>query len=102
MVVVTVVRTGGFAGLRREWTAAPSPAEASHWRALIDGCPWGDADGDADDAGADRFVWRIDARAGDDERSAAVPETRLDGPWKSLVDEVQAFERQREGHGDET
>jgi hypothetical protein len=97
LVVVTVVRTGGFAGLRRRWVAQPPPAQASHWVALIDGCPWDDdIVPDDGDPGADRFVWRIDARSGRDERQAELPETRLNGPWRQLVDEVQSFEDARD------
>lgn len=110
-VTVTVVRSGGFAGLRRQWVAAPPPADRPRWVALIDDCPWDEVasgdeaprgDADADGAptpppAADRFVWRIDVRRGADERDVRLPETRLHGPWRQLVDEVQAFEEEREG-----
>lgn len=87
-VVVTVTRTGGFAGLRREWSARPPVRDAPRWVALIDDCPW---DGVAVVAthGADRFVWRIDARCGARQRSAELPDAAVEGPWRVLVDEVR-------------
>jgi hypothetical protein len=92
-VVVTVVRTGGFAGIRREWTAEPTRDQAPHWITLVKQCPWDDEDATAiPDAGADRFVWRIEARLGDDNRRAELPETHLHGAWRDLVCEVQSFE----------
>lgn len=99
-VTITVVRTGGFAGLRRQWVAVPPAAEAPRWIALIDGCPWDDTgDADAANGGADRFVWLIDARTGGARHEMTLPETRLTGPWRQLVDEVQAFEQERGGRG---
>jgi hypothetical protein len=97
LVVVTVVRSGGFAGLHRRWVAQPPATETARWVALIDGCPWDDDTPADEDGAADRFMWRIDARSGRDEREVQLPETRLNGPWRELVDEVQSFEREREG-----
>jgi hypothetical protein len=100
VVVVTVVRTGGFAGLNRTWTAEPPAADTTRWITLIDACPWDDADAAADDGGADRFMWRLDARHGGEERRMRLPETRLNGPWRDLVDQVQSFEQERSGADD--
>ncbi|MFG6401971.1 MULTISPECIES: protealysin inhibitor emfourin [unclassified Microbacterium] len=87
-VVVVVVRSGGLAGLRREWRAEPPPAEAPRWVSLVDECPWDD---DAPPtSGADRYVWTI--RAVLDElppREVNLPDARLEGPWRTLVDEVR-------------
>ena len=82
--VITVARTGGFAGLRREWSIEVSaPDEAEHWRPIVDACPW-DAT-DVPGATRDGFVYAV--RVADHE--AVVPEHELDGPWRQLVDEVR-------------
>jgi hypothetical protein len=90
-IAVTVTRTGGFAGLRRTWRAQPDTAEAPQWMALIDGCPWEAADPDRDIAptGADRYLWRVDARCGDAERAAALADPEVQGPWRELIDAVR-------------
>src|SRR5690349_7446265 len=64
-VSVTVTRSGGFAGLSREWRAEAEGSDAERWRALIEGCPWEAVAILRDDTGADRFVWRLDARCGE-------------------------------------
>ncbi|BDV30113.1 protealysin inhibitor emfourin [Microbacterium terricola] len=89
VIVVTVVRSGGFAGLTREWTAEPAPDEAPRWIALIDECPWGECA--APPSGADRFQWRIEAVRDDDGRAAQLDDGQLTGPWRELVDAVRAF-----------
>jgi hypothetical protein len=92
-VTVAVIRSGGIAGMRRAWRADPAPAEASHWVALIDDCPWDEPA--PDPIGADQFTWRIVARctpapqAVPDERVTALPDHGLQGPWLALVDEVR-------------
>jgi hypothetical protein len=86
-VVVVVVRSGGIAGMRRQWRAEPPASESPRWIALIDECPW-DAEV-ANDRGADRFVWRITASGDGAQREAEVPDSHLDGPWRVLVDEVR-------------
>lgn len=92
-VVVTVVRTGGFAGLRREWRAEPDEEDVPHWFALIDDCPWDDA-GPFPPSGADRFVWRVravcDTERGRSERDAELPDERVRGAWRTLIDEVRS------------
>ena len=87
-VVVRVVRSGGFAGLKREWTAVVGADEASVWIALLEDCPWDDASTGSSD-GADRFVWLIDARFDSAERTARVGDGDLHGPWRTLVDAVR-------------
>lgn len=88
-VVVAVTRSGGFAGLTREWTAEPAPEDAPVWVDLIERCPWDDPL-DRDPAGADRFVWSIHATCGDAaERAADLPDRALTGPWRALVDAVR-------------
>ncbi|MFC8680947.1 protealysin inhibitor emfourin [Microbacterium ureisolvens] len=94
VLIVRVVRTGGFAGLKREWTAEPPPEDVPHWRELIDGCPWNDAAADDPPEGADRFQWRITVTLTQEPpREAEMTDDRLEGPWRDLVDEVRAFEQ---------
>lgn len=89
-VSVRVTRTGGFAGLRREWRTEAEGPDARFWIALIERCAWDDSGGGARDAaGADRFVWGIRARCDGDERSAELADADVRGPWRQLVDEVR-------------
>lgn len=96
-IAVTVTRTGGIAGLRRTWRAQPETAEAPHWIALIDGCPWDAADPHRDIvvSGADRYMWHVDARCGDTEREAALADPEVQGPWQDLIDAVRAAKDSR-------
>lgn len=85
---IVVVRSGGIAGLSKQWRAEPDPERAPHWRELVDSCPWDAPPAQA--SGADRYQWRIEVRRGD----AAVHQARLTdgqiaGPWRMLVDEVR-------------
>ena len=82
VVAVTVTRTGGFAGLRRTWQAQADTVEAPQWIALIEGCPWDAAapTRPIPPSGADRFVWRVDARCGDAQRAAALADPEVRGP----------------------
>ena len=86
-LVVTVVRSGGIAGMRRRWRAQPSAADLPRWRELVAGCPW-DAPVPAA-TGADRYTWHIVAEDGARPREAALPDGSLDGPWRRLVDAVR-------------
>ena len=87
ILVITVVRSGGFAGLRQEWQAAVGDDERDEWMPLIRACPWRTVS--SDPTSADRYVWRIQARGPRLRRSATVPEAHLDGPWRALVDRVR-------------
>jgi hypothetical protein len=91
-LTISVVRTGGVAGLRRSWELRLDCATAADsWGPLLDACPWEAATS----AGTpDRFVYRITAG----ERSATVPERELHGPWRELTDRVRA-ESERTGSG---
>ncbi len=86
-VVVIVIRTGGITGIPRRWRAIPAPDEEERWISLVERCPW-DAP-DRDEPGADRFRWRIEARTPAGRRERELPETQLDGPWRTLVDAVR-------------
>jgi hypothetical protein len=92
LIAVTVTRTGGFAGLRRTWRTEPDPADAPHWIALIDDCPWDAADParPIPPSGADRFMWHLDAQCGDAAREAALADPEVEGPWRELIDAVKA------------
>jgi hypothetical protein len=112
-VEVAVTRTGGFAGLTKRWLAEPAAAEASVWIDLIAQCPWDapatGADSDAapgaeagaapgaeagavPSPGADRFVWWIRARCGEqEEREAELPDDEIVGAWRALVDAVREW-----------
>lgn len=89
VVVVTVVRTGGFAGLRREWRAEPEERESFRWVTLIQECPWDAVAVTTGATGADLFVWRLDARCGDEKREAELADPDVQGPWRTLIDAVR-------------
>lgn len=92
-LVIRVERTGGFAGLRREWSVHVSDErEVERWRPVVDACPWDD-DG-PEPVHPDRFVYEIRVResrvsVSHRERSAVLPEQRMTGPWRTLVDRVR-------------
>lgn len=90
LVAVVVRRTGGVAGLRREWRVEPAARDTERWIALIGQCPWDAVPEKAE--GADRFVWRIRARCGVDAREAELPDRDVRGPWRDLVNEVRGYE----------
>lgn len=93
-VVVAVVRSGGVAGIRRQWRVEPDPADAPEWITMIESCPW-DADGDPT-TGADRYVWMIRVRTPSERRERELPDSALDGPWRDLVDAVRAAAADRD------
>lgn len=83
-IVIRVVRTGGFAGARREWQVR---GEASAWLPLVEACSWRSIPPDR--GSADRYEWRIEVR-GRVHRTARVPDAALDGPLRDLVERVQS------------
>ena len=87
---ISVVRTGGFAGLRREWRVTSTDAREVDWAGLIDACPWNNSATTRDGRSADRFVWRIEAKTGARTRNATLGDGEVTGAWKSLVDAVRA------------
>jgi hypothetical protein len=96
---ITVVRSGGFAGLRRTWRVdvdANSRRGLDEWRDIVEACPWSegvDLDGDGV---PDRFVYVITVESlpvelsRESELQAILPEGRVVGPWKQLVERVQS------------
>jgi hypothetical protein len=90
---ITVARTGGFAGLKREWHVSSADAPEVDWPTLIDACPWKDAAKPSDSRARDQFVWRVEARDASRSCTATLGDGQLTGAWKSLVDEVRARKR---------
>lgn len=90
-VVIAVVRSGGIAGIRRQWRVEAAPPEADEWIDLIDRCPWDAEPGEG--SGADRFVWSIRARTPSERRERELPDSAMDGPWRTLVDAVRQASR---------
>ncbi|MBS1907527.1 MAG: hypothetical protein JST33_13370 [Actinobacteria bacterium] len=87
-VAILVARSGGIAGMTRRWSVQPAGGETGHWMMLVERCPWGEAPPAG--SGADRFIWRIEARVHRVRRRQVIPEGYLRGPWRELVDAVQA------------
>ena len=92
-VSVTVVRTGGFAGIRREWRAQPPADEAPRWIALIRECPWDAEDAQCPPAQPDRFVWRIDARLAQAEKHGRTVILRHHRIAGDIASEPQIFQK---------
>ncbi|MDZ8201649.1 protealysin inhibitor emfourin [Microbacterium sp. SSW1-59] len=88
LVAVTVRRTGGFAGIPRQWEAHPAP-EDPILPDLVDRCPW-EAAAEPRAPAVDRFVWVVTARwePGGQQRVVLSDET-MTGPWRALVDAVR-------------
>lgn len=93
-VAVTVVRTGGFAGIPRRWRVEADAGDARFWIELIERCPWDrcSAEPPAPD-GADRFTWEVWAARGDERRRAELVEQQVAGPWRELIDAVRDADR---------
>lgn len=87
-LTITVVRTGGFAGLRRAWRVEVAEPEVDMWTPLLDACPWEEPAACA--AGADRFSWEVAAVHGPNGRHARLGDGDAAGPWRELIDRVQA------------
>jgi hypothetical protein len=87
-IVIAVVRSGGTAGIRRQWRVEPKPADAPEWITMIERCPWGGTTEAV--SGADRFIWVIRVRTPAEQREQELSDAALDGPWRALVDAVRA------------
>ena len=90
---ITITRSGGFAGLTQEWSVQidDGSADEEQWRELIERLPWDRAMRPrvgAPTGEADRFVYRVRCAG----REATIPERRLTGPWRELVDRVRETE----------
>lgn len=73
---VTVTRSGGFAGLTMRWSADLEPS-------LLSELPWDSRPPRAPEP--DRFVYVIRVSR----RRITLPESRVDGAWRELVERVQ-------------
>ena len=81
---ISVVRSGGFAGISRTWVVRlEDQPDQTAWLGLLDELPW-DHRPPPDLRGADRFVYRIRVSR----RRITLPEQQLAGPWRTLVDRV--------------
>ncbi|MEV8266622.1 protealysin inhibitor emfourin [Microbacterium sp. NPDC076911] len=92
---VSVTRTGGFAGLSRQWHVTAANEDASKLASLVEQCPWAETQREADDTTqvrtADRFVWLVHAQcSGTPDKQAVVPEAEATGAWRSLIDAVRS------------
>ena len=77
---IVVVRTGGFAGLTRVWSAQVSTEEAEQeWLPLLQDPPPGCS------GGPDRFVYEIMVGPA----TVTLPERCLQGRWLDLVQRVR-------------
>ena len=87
-LVIIVVRSGGIAGLSKQWRAEPDPRRTPHWWELVESCPW-DAPPSAA-PGADRYQWRIEVHRGETAvHRARLGDGQVEGPWRALIDEVR-------------
>jgi hypothetical protein len=89
LVIVTVTRSGGIAGIRRSWRAEAEEDAASRWIARIEECPWDAVEQSRPAQGADRFMWDVNARCGEEARRAELADSDVQGPWRELIDAVR-------------
>ncbi|MEX1079430.1 MAG: protealysin inhibitor emfourin [Homoserinimonas sp.] len=82
-MIITVTRSGGFAGLSRVWSVhVEEQPDEEQWRELIDRLPW-DSTSAPDEP--DRYVYRVRCAP----HETVIPERKLAGPWRELVEKVQ-------------
>ncbi len=82
---ISVVRTGGFAGLRQQWVVVVDRRDdRDDWFRLVQDLPWRERP--SVDPQPDRFVYRIRVSR----RQITLAEQQLSGPWRELVDRVRA------------
>ncbi len=86
---ITVTRSGGIAGLTREWVVrVEEQGDPDSWLRLVEQLPWQERHRSAPQP--DRYIYRI----GVSRRRITLPEQDLTGPWRQLVDRVRdAVER---------
>jgi hypothetical protein len=91
-LTIVVVRSGGIAGLSRQWRAEADADHATRWRELVESCPWDAAPPPT--AGADRYQWRIEVHHdGAPVHEARLGDGQIEGAWRTLVDEVRQAAR---------
>jgi hypothetical protein len=84
-LTVLVVRSGGVAGIQREWRAAGTDDELA---TAVSACAWDQAPA-SPGSGRDGFSWIISVES-DQPATVSLSEADIDGPWKSLVDLVKS------------
>jgi len=83
-MIVTVIRSGGFAGLSRVWSVRiEEQPDEEQWRELIDRLPWDRSTAAPDEP--DRYIYRVRCARNE----TVIPERKLSGPWRELVDRVK-------------
>ncbi|WP_423923649.1 protealysin inhibitor emfourin [Frigoribacterium sp. 2-23] len=88
-MIVSVARTGGFAGLTRTWRVdVDTEPDVTAWHRLLDEVPWSQVTA-AQPVRPDRFVYVITVDT-TPRRQAKLPEQQLTGPWLDLVERVRA------------
>ena len=88
---ITVTRSGGIAGLTREWVVrVEEQGDPDSWFRLVEQLPWNERHRSAPQP--DRYVYRI----GVSRRRITLPEQELTGPWRQLVDRVRDAAEQRQ------
>ena len=91
---MVVVRSGGIAGMSRQWRVQPPPDREPQWRSLLEQCAWDAPPPTA--SGADRYQWRIEVQErGSVVHRARLGDTQVEGPWRTLVDEVRRADADR-------
>lgn len=91
-MIITVIRSGGFAGISRQWSVrVDEQPDEEQWRELIDRIPWDGTAAAPDEP--DRYIYRVRCAP----HEAVIPERRLEGPWRELVEKVQVAGKQDTG-----
>ncbi len=81
---VSVVRSGGIAGLTRSWEVSiEGRDDQDSWLEIIDRLPWDE--NKRERTTPDSYNYRIECST----HSITLPERELTGPWRELVDRVQ-------------
>ncbi len=89
---IEISRSGGFAGMTRTWSLEVSPAEAEErWLPLADQVAGNAAEERPlrEQAERDRYVYHIVIGY----QEVTLPESRLDEPWKELIDRARRESR---------
>ena len=95
---VTVTRSGGFAGIAVRWQVfVEKEPDEDDWLVLLGNLPWDDVPQGPPQP--DRYQYRIDCEpveaATQAHREAVIPEQKLTGPWRELVDRVRERDEQK-------
>jgi len=89
---ITVIRSGGIAGLTREWVVhVEQQDDRESWFRLVEQLPWNERRPEAPQP--DRYVYRIRVSR----RGITLPEQQLTGPWRHLVEKVRDTAENRAG-----